>query len=178
MTTPPRPALLLACALALCAVETAQAQDSLYRILVGDEGGRCTYEIDGHTDQDEFVIEPGGIIVFDPVGSVAGRVTVLSDDTSGLGGAEGNDVYILSRGKSVAVDIRPALGRETVHGLEIECCARGTSVNRCRQWTRAVPKAVPDVSRSLPAAPDTTADGIPVSATQTMIMGPRMKVGN
>ena len=172
MPAPPRPTLLLVGVLAFGAT-SAQAQGSLYRIAVSDEGGRCTYEIAGHDDQDEFAIEPGGILVFDPVGTVVGRVTVLSDDASGLGGAEGNDVYPLRRGKSQAVDVRPALGRETVHGLKIECCARGTSVRGCRAWTRALPKTAPDVSRSVPAGTDTTRA---VSVGRTQLMGPRMKV--
>ena len=174
MTTPLRPTLLIACALALCAT-SAQAQDSLYRIFVSNERGQCSYEIAGADDQDEFVIAPGGIVVLDPVGAVVARATVLSDDASGLGGTEGNDVYSVSRGESRAIDIRPALGRETVHGLKIECCAQGTSVRACQQWTRARPKTTLDPSRSITAGTDSTRS---VDTVTTQIMGPRMKVGN
>lgn len=173
MTTPPRPAPLSTAALiALCLVAApAAAQQSMHRILVSDVGGRCSYEIAGQSGQGEFTVEPGGILVLDPVGSVVARAVVAYEATTGAG--DGTDVYPVSEGRSAAIDVRPAQGRETVHDLRIECCPGGDNPAACDRWVRAMPADPGALTRTLTGA-DSTAVPPAVPGTRSLLMGPKM----
>lgn len=122
----------------------AQAQrgqkKSFYKIHVFKEQDACLYEIEDYADQDQFLIEPYGIVDFHATGTNA-RVEVQSS-RDGVPGTERERKLKLRDGKAPkSLRARGPRQKSSDHKIAIRCCG-GTSLGRCEDEQEAQPGTV------------------------------------
>ena len=175
----PRTLFSAALFLAASAAHAQPAAPEHHRVAVTHTGGQCTYTIQGQADQDEFVVEPGGTVAFNPGASLV-RVEVLPD-SSGIEGGEGRRAFWVPGGRTYTFPVRTDLDRLTRHEVVIECCTDRRRRRSCPagRLVRATPASLTgshhDPAGAAEPVSGPSASG-PPATTGPPVLGPRMVV--
>lgn len=172
-------ALALLSVLLVPAIVVAQPSRQVQHIAVVEQDGQCLYRVVGQSNQDEFVIEPKGRVVFQFLRGLK-ATALIAEAPDGTQGTSGPNAVTVTQGGPRSLDVREAIGQDTEHQVQIQCCMERQG-QRCDRWTDATAAAEDldhrvdtphGLDRSGPSAP--MAEGPPPPEPKTG--GPRMKV--
>jgi len=131
-------ALLVAVGLGLPRPADAQNRSDRYQIFVSPHPEGCQYEIEGQTNQDFFIIRPGGRLTVESREGMWVDVTV-DDDARGIPGTRNKRSLALRQNASRAMlTARSPIGKNTEHRVRIQCCKSESPRSECPAWTDAV----------------------------------------